>query len=409
MLNKEPAILLAEDLAPSDTATLDPKNVLGFCTAGGGPTSHTAIIARSLEIPAIVGVGPEVMSIAEGTLCILDGKHGKLYIQPGEADIAHARELQQQEQAQLTAEKARRFEPAITTDGHHIEVAANIGNVDDARRAAEAGAEGVGLLRTEFLFLAHNKEPDEEEQFAAYRDIVQAMDNKPVIIRTLDIGGDKHVPYLNLPQEENPFLGIRGVRLSLAYPELFRTQLRAIYRAAAHGPVLIMFPMIATLDDWEQARSMAEDVRQELNAPEIPLGIMVEVPSAVLLADQLAESVAFFSIGTNDLTQYVLAMDRGHPELAKQADALHPAVLRSIAQTVQAANKAGKWVGVCGNLASDPLGAEILTGLGVTELSASIPAVATIKAHLRTVALSAMQEKAQRALTCRSAVEVRKL
>jgi Phosphotransferase System HPr (HPr) Family len=407
--NQEPGILLAEDLAPSDTATLDPASVLGFCTASGGPTSHTAIIARSMDIPAIVGAGPEVMNVREGALCILDGQRGKLYVQPDEQDIAYARQLQQQALQQQEAEKAERFATVKTIDQHEIEVVANIGNVDDARRALAAGAEGIGLMRTEFLFLARDTAPDEEEQFRAYRDIVQCMEGKPVIIRTLDIGGDKEVPYLNLPKEDNPFLGIRGVRLCFAHPELFKGQLRAIYRAAAYGPISIMFPMIATLEDFEKARAYAEQVRQELNAPQIPLGIMVEVPSAALLADQFAREVAFFSVGTNDLTQYVLAMDRGHPELAKQADALHPAVLRSIAQTVQAAQKAGKWVGVCGNLATDPLGAEILTGLGVTELSVSIPAVPNIKAHMRATRYAALQDKAQQALACRTAAEVRSL
>lgn len=405
----QPAILIAADLAPSDTATLDPRMVLGFCTVGGGPTSHTAIIARSLAIPALVGAGEEVMHVAEGTLCILDGSTGKLYVQPSEADVRQAKALQQQTVQQQDVAQSKRFAPATTTDGHRVEVVANIGNVEDARKAADAGAEGVGLLRTEFLFLSRNSAPSEEEQFTVYRDIVQALNNQPVIIRTLDIGGDKEVSYLNLPKEENPFLGVRGVRLCMAHPELFIPQLRAIYRAAAYGPIKIMFPMIATLEDWEKARDVAEQVRQEVNGPDVPLGIMVEVPSAVVLADHLAQEVAFFSIGTNDLTQYTLAMDRGHPQLAKQADGLHPAVLRLIAQTVQAATKAGKWVGVCGGVASEPLGATILTGLGVTELSVSVPSVADIKAHIRSASLEEMQRIAQKALLCRTAAEVRSL
>ncbi|GLV54564.1 phosphoenolpyruvate--protein phosphotransferase [Dictyobacter sp. S3.2.2.5] len=408
-LDNHPVILVADDLAPSDTATLDPQGVLGFCTVGGGPTSHTAIIARSLGIPAIVGAGKELLNIAEGSTCILDGSAGKLYLQPDDADIEQVRQLQQQARQQEEAARAERFAHAITRDQHRVEVAANIGNVRDAQKAAEAGAEGVGLLRTEFLYLERSSAPSEDEQFAVYRDIIQTQKGQNVIIRTLDIGGDKEVSYLNLPKEDNPFLGVRGVRLCFEYPDLFIPQLRAIYRAATYGPVSIMFPMIATLEDWQKAAAMAEQVRQELNGPTIPIGIMVEVPSAVLLAHHLAREIAFFSIGTNDLTQYVMAMDRGHPQLAKQADSLHPAILQMISQTVQAAEQEGKWVGVCGGLASEVLGASILTGLGVKELSVSIPSVATIKAHIRSSSLQDMQALAKKALQCRTSAEVRNL
>jgi phosphocarrier protein FPr len=239
--------------------------------------------------------------------------------------------------------------------------------------------------------------------------MAQALEGRPLVIRTLDIGGDKEVPYLNLPKEDNSFLGVRGIRLCLARRDLFAPQLRAIYRAAAYGRIHIMFPMIATLEDVEQARAIAEQIRQELGAPPVPLGIMIEVPSAVMLADYLAQEVDFFSIGTNDLTQYTLAMDRLHPQLARQADALHPAVLRMIDRTVQAARNAGKWVGVCGGVAGDPKGAAILTGLGVTELSISVPSIATVKAHLRSLSLTEMQRLAQQALQCRTAAEVRSL
>ncbi|HEX6293491.1 MAG TPA: phosphoenolpyruvate--protein phosphotransferase [Herpetosiphonaceae bacterium] len=404
-----PVILIADDLTPSDTAALDPDTILGFCTVKGGPTSHSAIIARSLGIPAVVGAGPSVLEIPDQTPCILDGYNGKLYLKPHEADVQEARDLQQQLQRQQDIARAARFEPAITTDGHQIEIAANINRATDAATAVEAGAEGVGLMRTEFLFLERTSVPSEDEQFAAYRDMVQAMQGHPVIIRTLDIGGDKEVPYLNLPKEDNSFLGIRGIRLCLARPDLFVPQLRAIYRAAAYGPIKIMFPMIATLEDWSQARAVAELARQEVGAPPVPMGIMIEVPSAVVLADQFAQEVDFFSIGTNDLTQYVLAMDRLHPQLAKQADGLHPAVLRMIQQTVQAAQQAGKWVGVCGGVAGDPKGAVILTGLGVSELSVSVPSIAEVKAQIRSRSLAEMQQLARAALRCRSAVEVRAL
>jgi phosphocarrier protein FPr len=404
-----PVVLIADDLTPSDTAALDPDTILGFCTAKGGPTSHTAIIARSLGIPAVVGAGQSLLDIPHGTPCILDGYSGKLYLKPTEADLQAARDLQHQLQRRQDIANAARFEAAVTTDGHRVEVAANINRAGDAASALEAGAEGVGLMRTEFLFLEGATAPTEDEQFAAYRDMVQAMDGRTVIIRTLDIGGDKEVPYLNLPKEDNSFLGIRGIRLCLVRPDLFIPQLRAIYRAAAYGPIQIMFPMIATLDDWAQARAVAEQVRQELNAAPIPMGIMIEVPSAVVLADQFAQEVDFFSIGTNDLTQYVLAMDRLHPQLAKQADGLHPAVLRMIDQTVRAAQSAGKWVGVCGGIAGDPQGATILTGLGVSELSVSVPSIAEVKAHVRSRSLSDMQQIARQSLQCRTAAEVRSL
>ncbi len=405
----EPVILIAEDLTPSDTAELDPDTILGFCTARGGPTSHTAIIARSLGIPAIVGAGDTVLTIPDGTLSILDGSSGNLYLKPADSDVQAARDVQKQLQREQDVANSNRFAPATTTDGHRVEIAANINRAADAQPAIAAGAEGVGLMRTEFLFLSRDTAPTEDEQFEAYRAMVQALEGRPLVIRTLDIGGDKEVPYLNLPKEDNSFLGIRGIRLCLVRPDLFIPQLRAIYRAAAYGPINIMFPMISTLEDVEQARAVAEKVREELHAPALPLGIMVEVPSAAILADQFAPVIDFFSIGTNDLTQYTLAMDRLHPQLAKQADALHPSVLRMIDMTVKAAKREGKWVGVCGGLAGDPKGATILTGLGVSELSVSVPSVATIKAHIRNYSFADMERIAQQALECRTATEVRNL
>lgn len=405
----EPAILLAEDLTPSDAAALDPARVLGFCTAGGGPTSHAAIIARSLGIPAVVGAGPAVMHQPEGAQAVLDGNGGALYVEPSEEDIHSARQAQRELADQRNAEYRTRYEPAMTTDGVRIEVVANTGLAEEAAQAVEAGGEGIGLMRSEFLFLERDAPPSEDEQYAAYRKAVEALRGLPLIIRTLDIGGDKAVPYLNLPAEQNPFLGVRGIRLCLAQPELFRTQLRAIFRAAAHGPVRIMYPMIATLADLHQALELTEQVRQELNAAKIEHGIMIEVPSAVVMADELAELVDFFSVGTNDLTQYVLAMDRGNPVLARQADGLHPAVLRMIDQAVQAAGRKNIWVGVCGGIAGDPLGAVILSGLGVTELSVSIPSIAAIKARIRTISIKAARELARRALACTSAEAVRGL
>lgn len=404
-----PVVLIAEDLTPSDTANLDPVLIAGFCTAYGGPTSHSAIIARSLDIPAIVGAGPAVLHLANETPCILDGDRGNLYPNPSERDLETAKAAQQDLQAIREAEKLACYQPALMTDGHRVEVVANIGAAQEAEQAVNAGAEGIGLLRTEFLFLNRSEPPSEEEQFAAYSQMTQALNGLPLIIRTLDIGGDKEVPYLNLPAEANPFLGVRGIRLCLQRPDLFKPQLRAIFRASQTGVIKIMFPMIATLEDLQAAKKMAEEVRLEVGAEPIEMGIMVEVPSAVLMAHELAQEADFFSIGTNDLTQYALAIDRGHPALAKQADGLHPAVLRLIDQTVQAASAAEKWVGVCGGIAGDPKGAAILTGLGVTELSVSIPSVAAVKAKLRGLSLAETQELAKRALRCRTAQDVREL
>jgi len=404
-----PVILVAEDLTPSDTASLDPGRILGFCTAAGGPTSHTAIIARSLGIPAIVGAGPALLKQPDDVRVILDGTHGTLYIDPDETDVAAAHQVQSLLADQRESEHRTRFEPAITVDGHRIEVAANITGAAEAEQAVNGGAEGVGLLRTEFLYLDRSEPPTEEEQYRAYRQMVDALGGLPLIIRTVDIGGDKNVPYLHLTPEDASFMGLRGIRMCLARPEFFYPQLRAIYRAARYGPVKILFPMISTLEDLNAAKDMAEQVRREVGAPEVPFGVMIEVPSAVAMAAELAQEVAFFSIGTNDLTQYTLAMDRLHPLLARQADALHPAVLRMIDRTIQAAASAGIWVGVCGGMAADPQGAVILTGLGVRELSVSIPSVAAIKARLRRLSLSDAQKMAQDALACPNAATVRRL
>jgi phosphocarrier protein FPr len=408
-LPDEPVILIADDLTPSDTAKLDPQRILGIVTVAGGPTSHTAIIARSLDIPAIVGAGAAVLELTAGITCILDGASGSLYTEPSASDLEAARLFQTDMLRQREEEHFARYQPALMTDGHRVEVVANIGKAAEAAAAVEAGAEGVGLLRTEFLFLERDTPPTEDEQFEAYTTMTKALNGLPLIIRTLDIGGDKVVPYLPQPKEDNPFLGIRGIRLCLRKPELFLPQLRAIYRASVTGPVKIMFPMIATLEDLRAAKEVAEQVRAELGVPPIEIGIMVEVPSTVVMAAEFAQECDFFSIGTNDLTQYLLAMDRMHAALAKQVDGLHPAVLRMIDQTVRGAESAGKWVGVCGGVAGDPRGAVILAGLGVTELSMSIPSVAAVKAHLRGISHTKAKSFAKQALACKTADEVREL
>lgn len=408
-LPNEPVILVADDLTPSHTARLDPKRILGLCTAGGGPTSHTAIIARSLDIPAIVGAGPALLEQADGILCILDGTSGRLYIAPSEADLLSAQNYQIDLNRRRDVEFQTRYQPAILTDGHRLEIVANIGSPSDAAPAVEAGGEGVGLMRTEFLFLARDTPPTEDEQFEAYSAMTSALNGLPLILRTLDIGGDKAAPYLSLPREENPFLGIRGIRLCLRQPELFIPQLRAIYRASTTGPIKIMFPMISSLEELRAAKEVAERVRVELGVAPVEIGIMIEVPSAVMMANELAQEADFFSIGTNDLSQYVFAMDRLHPALAQQVDGLHPAVLRMIEMTTRAALAAGKSVGVCGGIAGDPRGAIILAGLGVSELSMSLPSIAAIKARLRGISLAQAKTLAAKALACKTADEVREL
>ncbi|HEY4589567.1 MAG TPA: phosphoenolpyruvate--protein phosphotransferase, partial [Thermoanaerobaculia bacterium] len=408
-LPREPVILLAEDLTPSDAAGLDPARVLGFCTAGGGPTSHAAIIARSLEIPAVVGAGPAVLHQRDGVAAVLDGDNGILYIDPSEEDLAAARAARSALVHPCEEEHRDRHQPAVTTDGVHIEVDANAGLAKEASQAVAAGGEGVGLLRSEFLFLERDTAPSEEEQYAAYRETAEALGGLPLIVRTLDIGGDKSLPYLPMPAEENPFLGVRGIRLCLARPELFRTQLRAIFRAAAHGAVKILYPMVSGVAELREALAITEEVRREMDAERLETGIMIEVPSAVAMASELAALVDFFSLGTNDLAQYALAMDRGHPLLARQVDGLHPAVLRMIDQTVRAAAEKGTRVGVCGGVAGEPLGAVILIGLGVTELSVSIPSIAAIKACIRNVSMADAQALARRALACESSEAVRAL
>jgi phosphocarrier protein FPr len=404
-----PVILIADDLSPSDTARLDPALTLGVCTAAGGPTSHTAIIARSLDIPAVVGAGDSLLDLADDTDVVLDGNSGILVLEPSEADRTNARQVQAELAARREEERRACYQPAIMLDGSRIEVVANIAAPEEAAKAVEAGGEGVGLLRTEFLFLGREQAPTEDEQTAAYSEMVRALNGLPIIIRTLDIGGDKSVPYMAMPAEENPFLGERGIRLCLNRPELFRTQLRAIFRAAAEGPVRIMFPMISTLEELKKAKALTEQVRKEMGAEPVEIGIMIEVPSAVMLAEELAEQVDFFSVGSNDLTQYTLAVDRMHPVLSRQADGLHPAVLRMIERTVRAADKAGKWVGVCGGIAGDPAGVVILAGLGVKELSVSIPSIAAVKAQVRGLTKQQAQERARRALSCSDAAAVRRL
>lgn len=401
------SILIADELSPSDTAALDRSKTLGFCTTTGGSTSHVAILARSLGIPAICGMDEGVLGLEDGALVVLDGDKGFLRRNPNEAELAEARLRMASSADRRERELAASGAPAVTTDGHRVEVAANVRNAQEARDAVANGGEGVGLLRSEFLFDKRDNAPDEEEQAKAYVAVAEALGPKRrLVIRTMDVGGDKPLSYLPLPHEDNPFLGVRGIRVSLDRPDMFRTQLRAILRAAALSDLHIMFPMIATLDELLAAkRFLAEE--QDALGVSAKVGVMIEVPSAAIMADVLAPEVDFFSIGSNDLTQYTLAMDRGHPKLAKQADALHPAVLRLIGMASEAAHRYGKWVGVCGGVASDVLAAPVLIGLGVDELSVSVPAIPAVKAAVSRLSLAECQALAKEVLQMGTSAEVR--
>ena len=403
------AVVTAEDLTPSETANLDPTKVVGMVTAAGGPTAHTAILARAMGIPAMVAAGPAVLALPDGTPVVLDGDRGHLHPNPDDMALSAAEAAMARGKDRAAAARQAAFRPAVTRDGHRIEVAANVRRPEEALDAVAAGAEGTGLVRSEFLFHDRAEPPSEEEQFDLYRSLAEGFGGLPVVLRTLDAGGDKPLRFVKHPVEANPFLGLRGLRLSLAEPELFRAQVRAALRAAQHGDIKLMLPMVDGLDDLRAARVLIEKERAALDAPRIEVGIMVEVPSAAVMADQLAEEADFFSIGTNDLTQYTLAVDRLHPTMGARSDALDPGVLRLIDMTVRAAHARNRWVGVCGNMAADAMAAPILLGLGVDELSVSIPNVAALKAQIRALSMAKAAQVARQALSCGTAAEVRML
>jgi phosphoenolpyruvate-protein phosphotransferase len=404
------SIVVAEDLAPSDAASLDRTRVLGFCTTMGSATSHVAILARGLGIPAVAGIDLRVLDIPAGTRVVLDGDAGTLQPEPSAADEAVIVRGQGSAARRRAAELAAAAEPAVTRDGHRVEIVANIGAVEEARRVPEVGGEGVGLLRTEFLFMERRTAPTEDEQAAVYEAIARALGPERIlVIRALDVGGDKPLPYLPMAAEANPFLGERGIRLLLNRPEIFTAQVRAMLRASRSGKVAIMFPMISTMAEWRAARDVVERERVALGVPLLQVGIMIETPSAALLAERFAREADFFSIGTNDLTQYTLAMDRANPGLAPQVDGLHPSVLRLIERAVTGAHANGRWVGVCGGLAGDPQAVPVLLGLGVDELSASVPLVPALKAQVRTLSLDDCRTTAQLALDAADGAEVRAL
>jgi phosphocarrier protein FPr len=404
------SIVVSEDLAPSDAATLDRTRVLGFCTTTGSATSHVAILARGLGVPAIAGMDPRVLELPAGTRVVLDGDAGTLHRDPTPAEEAEIAVRQAAAARARAAELAVAGEPAVTRDGHRVEIAANVGGVEEARRVPRVGAESVGLLRSEFLFLDRRTAPTEDEQTAAYEAVLREVGpERLVVIRALDVGGDKPLSYLPVAPEANPFLGERGIRLLLNRPDIFATQVRAILRASRAGRVALMFPMISTAGEWHAAREVVELQRLALGVPAVPVGIMVETASAALLADRLAQEAEFFSIGTNDLTQYTLAMDRTNPRLAPQVDALHPAVLRLIERTVAGAHAHGRWVGVCGAAAGDPRAVPVLIGLGVDELSASVPLVPSVKAQVRALSIEECRATARLALEAADGAEVRAL
>ena len=410
----EGTILIAEDLTPSDTAQLDRSKVVGFATTGGGASSHVAIIARSLDIPAVAGIEARALDIADGTRVVLDGSKGSLQLNLTDDEIDGIFDRQKKLAERKALEDSHKDEPATTTDGHQVHDVANIGGVEDAEKAMTKGAEGVGLLRSEFVFMGRSTAPTEAEQAEVYADCSRALKpGQPLVIRTLDVGGDKPLDYLPIPAEENPFLGVRGVRVGLEKPEVLRTQLRAILAAADAGAELyVMFPMIATIDDWRQAKAIWDDERAKSGVTaKVSVGIMMEVPSVAVMAKQFAaeEGCDFFSVGTNDLTSYTLAMDRGHPKLAAQVDPCNPAILTLIGNACEALHERGKWLGICGGVASDPQAVPILVGLGVDELSCSIPAIPAVKAAVRSYSLEQCKEMAAKAVLCSTPEEVRSL
>jgi multiphosphoryl transfer protein len=404
------SIIVAEDLAPSDAASLDRTRVRGFCTTSGSATSHAAILARGLGIPAVAGIDARVLDLAQGTRVILDGDAGLMRTAPSNAEVESVAHRRAADEGRRGRELAVSGEPATTTDGYRIHVFANIGDSGEATDVVQAGGEGVGLLRSEFLFMRRERAPTEDEQTESYSSIARALGpDRLLVIRTLDVGGDKPLSYLPIAAEANPFLGERGVRFSLARQELFRTQIRAILRASTSGKVAIMFPMIATFDEWRTSRAMVEQERATMGVAPIQIGIMVETPAAAVMADQFAREADFLSLGTNDLTQYTLSMDRGNPRLAPQLDALNPAVLRLISQTVEGGHRYKRWVSVCGALAGDPDAVPVLVGLGVDDLSVDIPIVPAVKARVRALSMQDCRAIARAALDVEDATAVRAL
>jgi len=410
---REPSVIVAEELTPSDTAGLDPAMTLGFCTAAGGLTSHSAILARTLGLPAVVGMGEGTLErIADGDELILDGGQGVVWVAPSASLLTEYRGRQADRRKQAAAWRSAAEGEARTSDGRRFEVAANVGDLASARQAAANGAEGIGLLRTEFLYLEARRPPPEDEQRKAYGEIFAAMNGKPVIVRTLDVGGDKPPTYLTFPHELNPFLGWRAIRVSLDRPDLFITQVRAILRAALGHDVRIMLPMVSGFDEVRRARELVARAETDLGkeglpfARDLPLGIMVETPAAAVLVDVLAREADFFSLGTNDLTQYTLAVDRGNARVAPLFQPLHPAVLRLVRTAIDSAHGAGKWIGMCGELAGMRNAIPILLGLGLDEFSMAAGSIPEAKALIGRMDLEQARRLAEETLALATADEI---
>lgn len=408
-------IVVAHDLSPSDTAQLDTGLIKGFATQIGGGTSHSAVMARALGIPAVVGLGQALEQVEDGDLIVLDGTAGLLCLRPGEEELA----FYEQKRADWLREKNRQARwaalPTVTKDGHRVEVGANIGHPDECRAVQQVGGEGIGLFRSEFLFMNRASMPDEEEQFQAYRQVAQDMNGKPVVIRTLDIGGDKELPYLNLQSELNPFLGYRAIRLCLDREELFLTQLRAILRASHYGSVKLMYPMIATLEEWRAANRLLAEAKETLARagipfdPAIEVGLMIEVPAAALASELFARDADFLSIGTNDLIQYTLACDRMNEQVSGLYQPFHPAILRLIRQVIDAAHRYGRRVSMCGEMASDPLAIPLLLGMGLDGFSMSASSVLAARELINHLSFEEMKELAEAALKLEGQEQVKAL
>ncbi len=410
---EEPVVLITDDLTPSDSAQLDRDRVAGFATNIGGRTSHSAIMARSMEIPAVVGLKDVTERLQDGDMVILDGTTGDMIVKPTAEQIAEYEAKKVNFEKRKSEFKNYLNAASVTSDGHQVELVANIGNPGDAHNAHKNGAEGIGLFRTEFLYMGRQNFPTEEEQFAAYKEVAETFGkDHPIVIRTLDIGGDKELDYLELPKEMNPFLGYRAIRLCLDEQEMFKTQLRAILRASAYGNVKIMYPMIATIVELRAANAILAEVKAELDAAgvaynkELEVGIMIEIPAAVLVSDQLAKEADFFSIGTNDLVQYTMAADRMNEKVSHLTQPMNPSVLRLIRMVIENAHREGKWVGMCGEMAGNPVAVPLLLGLGLDEFSMSASSILPARVLMSKISLADAKEVAAKALDMQTAEEI---
>ncbi|KKI93893.1 phosphoenolpyruvate-protein phosphotransferase [Bacillus sp. SA1-12] len=411
-LISEEVVIIAEDLTPSDTAQLNRTYVKGFTTDIGGRTSHSAIMARSMEIPAVVGTKQATSTIENGVIVIVDGLDGDVIVDPSSEVIAQYEEKKAKYEAQKAEWAKLVNEPTLTKDGVHVELAANIGTPDDVKGVVENGGEAVGLYRTEFLYMGRDQLPTEDEQFDAYKTVLERMEGKPVVVRTLDIGGDKELPYLNLPKEMNPFLGFRAIRLCLEEQDIFRTQLRALLRASGYGNLKIMFPMIATVSEFREAKAILLEEKEKLVAngtevsDSIEIGMMVEIPSTAVMADQFAKEVDFFSIGTNDLIQYTMAADRMNERVSYLYQPYNPAILRLISMVIDAAHKEGKWTGMCGEMAGDQIAIPLLLGLGLDEFSMSATSILPARSQIKGLSKEEAQSFKEKVLAMSTTEEV---